>query len=615
MNRVKTILRPSGTQSTSNVYDAVGNLKSAASGISAWSANYNFRNMPTSETSNLNNGQFNWNIGYGYDAYGHLSSIQYPTGESVSYAPNPRGLNTMAGSYAGTIGYYADGVMQNATLGNGVTRLLDENTRLLPSTLTYSKGAAALVSEDYTYDKNANLTGVSDLVNGQNNQTLGYDAINRLTSGSAPNAWGVLALGYDPLNRVRTKTEAGYPFTYNYDATSRLSTITSNGSGFANYQYDTHGNRTQQNVVFTAQTLLYDDANQLLQVSGVETYAYDAAGRRVMKTPNAGGAASASYTFYNHAGELMYGYNAANGQSTNYIYLNGKLIARHAGNTVTYLLTDRLGTPVRETDVNGNVTASFSYRLNGGLFSGTNQGGPGFTGHENDPETSLTYMQARYYDAGVGGFLSVDPVTPTLGDVFNFNRYAYANDNPVTNVDPTGRCTGSLFCATSDAAGVIGNGYTTFVNSNDAAGGGNARAPGQITYQSKVPAATGQLDTVLKCMASTCPGSAITVTSTSEPTKVHKPDDPHLAGQAADLKASDNQQATRLLTCASNCGALYGKNEVIHPSSNATGPHVHIQTVPGLGPTHEHNGGRGDLPQPQVDPDGHAYDPTNPNGQ
>lgn len=36
-------------------------------------------------------------------------------------------------------------------------------------------------------------------------------------------------------------------------------------------------------------------------------------------------------------------------------------------------------------------------------------------------------------------FLTADPSAPKPGDPFGFNRYAYANNNPVVNVDPTGK--------------------------------------------------------------------------------------------------------------------------------------------------------------------------------
>jgi RHS repeat-associated protein len=65
--------------------------------------------------------------------------------------------------------------------------------------------------------------------------------------------------------------------------------------------------------------------------------------------------------------------------------------------------------------------------------------GPGYTGHVNDPDTGLVYMQARYYDPVTARFLAVDPVNSPAGDTFKFNRYVYANNNPVSNIDPDGR--------------------------------------------------------------------------------------------------------------------------------------------------------------------------------
>jgi RHS repeat-associated protein len=110
--------------------------------------------------------------------------------------------------------------------------------------------------------------------------------------------------------------------------------------------------------------------------------------------------------------------------------------------TVTYVYTDPQGTPLAETDAQGNIIATYDYTPYGSIALGTPPSGPGYTGHVVDPETNLIYMQHRYYDPVTGHFLSVDPVMPTAGNTFNFNRYDYVNNNPIDHIDPDGRtCT------------------------------------------------------------------------------------------------------------------------------------------------------------------------------
>ena len=119
------------------------------------------------------------------------------------------------------------------------------------------------------------------------------------------------------------------------------------------------------------------------------------------------------------------------------------------GGTVTYVYTDPQGTPLAEADASGNITARFDYTPYGVAVAsmGPAPNGPGYTGQVNDPDTGLVYMLARYYDPAVGRFLSTDPVTPSPGNAFNLNRYDYANNNPVVNMDTDGRETGIAFHA------------------------------------------------------------------------------------------------------------------------------------------------------------------------
>ena len=106
--------------------------------------------------------------------------------------------------------------------------------------------------------------------------------------------------------------------------------------------------------------------------------------------------------------------------------------------SIEYYHTDALGTPVTITDADRNVLEHREYEPYGELLSGPVTDGPGYTGHEADAATGMVYMQQRYYDPGIGRFLSVDPVTPD-GNGGNFNRYRYANDNPYAFADPDGR--------------------------------------------------------------------------------------------------------------------------------------------------------------------------------
>ncbi len=108
--------------------------------------------------------------------------------------------------------------------------------------------------------------------------------------------------------------------------------------------------------------------------------------------------------------------------------------------TVTYYHTDALGTPVAATDESGNVLwrehySPFGEKLDNSQASQSNT--VGYTGHQFDSDTGLVYMQARYYDPVIGRFYSNDPVG--FSRVDNFNRYAYAANNPYRYTDPDGR--------------------------------------------------------------------------------------------------------------------------------------------------------------------------------
>lgn len=188
--------------------------------------------------------------------------------------------------------------------------------------------------------------------------------------------------------------------------------------------------------------------------------------------------------------------------------------------TVTYVYTDPQGTPLAEADANGNITKTFDYTPYGTTALGTPPSGPGYTGHVNDPETNLVYMQARYYDHATGHFLSVDPVSPMPGNTFNFNRYVYGNNNPIRNIDPNGRCVED-FCIGEGI--LVAEGVEYLVTAYEASEVATATTGLTATATTGTVATTTTLSasqTVAACAANaTCTGLAVT-TATAVTAKV-----------------------------------------------------------------------------------------------
>lgn len=106
---------------------------------------------------------------------------------------------------------------------------------------------------------------------------------------------------------------------------------------------------------------------------------------------------------------------------------------------IRYYHTDALGSVAAISDEAGNIVEHRELDPYGLQSTPTLKDGPNFTGHVADAQTGLVQMQDRYFDPELGRFVSVDAVTPLRGGPQQFNRYAYANNNPATNVDPDGR--------------------------------------------------------------------------------------------------------------------------------------------------------------------------------
>lgn len=137
-----------------------------------------------------------------------------------------------------------------------------------------------------------------------------------------------------------------------------------------------------------------------------------------------------------------------------YVWRGGQLLAtvqpgQQGDQFKRHYTLNHLGSPVLVTKWDGGTLARYDYAPFGEEMSSSNPPGPAkmpmrFTGHERDVLGAgvlddLDYMHARHYTPYVGRFLQVDQVLGRPESPQSWNRYAYANNDPVNLFDPDGR--------------------------------------------------------------------------------------------------------------------------------------------------------------------------------
>jgi len=319
-NRLKTTTYGDGSPPIGRTYTRDGLPETISSGDSVWTYEYNNRRLKTAEK--LAYGGETYRIGYGYDANGSLSQLQYPRDNLViNYDPNALGEERRIGGFATGIQYHPNGAVAAFTYGNGIRRTLDQNERGLPKRSTDT----GVLDESYIYDANANVEKIVDELQQTATRGMGYDALDRLWTVSAPNLWGTATYGYDAIDNMVSATISAGPnartLTNDLDSTTnRLRATTGGPAAFSfSYGYDDQGNVTSRGT----QTYRFDQGNRMTAAVGRATYAYDGLGHR-FSTVGADGVNTLQ--IYTQEGKLLYSGPPAGG-GTKYIYLNNHVIA------------------------------------------------------------------------------------------------------------------------------------------------------------------------------------------------------------------------------------------------------------------------------------------------
>jgi len=439
-------------QITTMAYDLLGRMTSRteAEGTSAWTYDtgwigkpatvtgpggfsktysYDAFGMQSQVTTTVNN--VNYTVFTTYDNFNRIDTVTYPDGFATKNIYNANHYLSEVRNFNTGITYWradsldAEGRVTQESLGNGLvtTRQFNPATGTVDAIIT---GGGNLVQNlTYTYDAIGNLTSRSDSLTGLY-ESFGYDALNRLTSvtGPAPKTYQ-----YDAIGNITFKTGLGY-YAYNANRPHAVSGV----AGFT-LSYDANGNFVSgagNGVVWTS----FNKPASITTPRGSASFTYDADHNRLTKT--AGG----STTVY--IGKLYE--KVIGGVDRHYVYAAGRLVCVVEGQAVRYMHADHLGSVSVITNELGQVLERLSFDAFGRPRNPNGTDGAvssayskrGFTGHEMDSELSLINMNARLYSPVLGRFISADTIVPNPGDMQDFNRYAYVNNNPLAYIDPTG---------------------------------------------------------------------------------------------------------------------------------------------------------------------------------
>lgn len=405
--------RVTGSDGTLTTYDydrsgALARLTFSDDNVSIYSGRYytNEKGMPEDVVIDSFD---NTLIHYNYDDFGRVDGYSYgPVIRTIKYKESAEGDTTTTNNQIEEI---IDETRDGTLLQSYSFEYNDDGSLYLScedvdnQTFDYYYDGLGRVVENYTseeylytytYDTAGNITSVG----------IWYEPIHTFTYGN--DNWKDQLTAFD--GKAITYDANGNPLTYDgYSYTwqrgTQLATITGNGKNIS-YAYDSQGNRVQKTVNGVTTNYLYSGSLLMRQTDGTNTidFQYDASGDMVGFIHN----------------------------GTPYYYLRN-------------LLNDISGI----VDSNGNIVAKYRYDAYGNIIYSIGDMADinpiRYRGYYYDTETNWYYLQSRYYNPEWCRFISPDCLFIAGDALTGSNMYAYCNNDPVSNIDPSGMYSFSEF--------------------------------------------------------------------------------------------------------------------------------------------------------------------------
>jgi RHS repeat-associated protein len=304
-------------------------------------------------------------------------------------------------------------------------------------------------------------------------------SMSETINGGAPVNW---TLGYDSNGRLQTATRGSVSNTYTYDPNGNR--IALNGT---TWTYDAQDRFLSAGTTITS-TYTNDGTGLSKTVSGLGTYGYtydlsgvlrsislpadigsnysintniDGLNRRIGRTTIWGSTDKSQYFLYDEQNRVVAETSASGATGVTSIFVYGtkanvpdymyqpnasppaayRIISDWAGsvrlvvNVATGAIAERL-----DYDEFGNILSTSTDANNCLMTNPSTQCFPfqplGFAGGLRDRDTGLVRFGARDYDPQLGRWTSKDPIRFDGGQT---NLYVYSGDDPINEIDPTGR--------------------------------------------------------------------------------------------------------------------------------------------------------------------------------